>query len=580
MARPFVIASSLSPQVPMAEPIPLLHLPIAQPTAVQHGLFPIGDGIAIPAGWEPKASAYHPHAIPTPFSRAEATRLVMGASLGDPEAQDHPLYLGFKWLLLGVVAGIVRVEPADLESDDFDNLGSALLQVDPQARYLGVLRDAQSLAPLGATYRSCLFWLGARVDDVALNALAARVRPNLERATTLLADWRAALERKKLWNPEVVDWQAGVNSVLGDASPSPDLGELGANAAMVGPVWLEVPTGDATAPKRCEPIYVPVLSPDLAKRFIGLCRFPPRVETSEAGRFIVFRDARGAQGDALARIPLPSGGARSDALAVGGGTLELLPAPVQLSPVSERLHLDGPEGLVELLTPIRAVLAERGREVDRANVEACPPLYPDPIRILKRAGLWADQGAAAVLHSTQARLKLAQSGLALPGPDAAREQGGAALSLGDGGSIVFVEGVGKVEVFDLRALGYVLWSVFIGAVESSEGTLIDFDSGAPVMAAKGGHPLEPEAAVYERVAGSPDREAAQRLATLQRFVASYSGKTGPASTLGQAASAFATWAYGLPVLASGRVGAPEVRFRVRDVELALFRDTMGRPPER
>ena len=528
-----------------------------------HGLFTLGDGIQIPSAWEPKPSDYDPKAIPTPFARAEALRLVLARI---DEAKDHPYAVHFRWLLLGVAAGVLELEADDFGSERYDNLGRALRQVDPDARYFcRLIGPAGAPRSYGITYRSSMFSPHARRAASEWNELADAIKPRETQALALLSDWREALKRAGRWSPNLpgCDWQRGVDHVIGSvASSSASLERLREDARFVGPIWLCLPTGIPEQPVRQEPVYLPSLALGHAARFVKTCQLQPRDDAASAG--IIFLDS---QRKPAGLIRLPSAGAETNAIAVGMGLLAFPDAPMA-PPTSHEMWVTaqgGQPGLVDLLRPVVLALQKIGRPVDAAHVNGCPPLYPDPIRILVDRGLWPDVGGGRKAQSRRmtAALMIA-GGRALDSATIDRE-GGETVALGGEAEPVMVtllDRLGETEVLDLRALGYVMWSVFVGdaeVAEALEGQLAMSDTLEKLLEHTRDRPLEPRKSVYDHVSVAPSPTLGCRVATMQRFVQAYrSGAAGLPRLLDRAARSFVVWASGLSSIVP--LGRPVARF--------------------
>ena len=533
-----------------ASSIPLLHVWGAGPVATARGLFAIGTGTEIPNGWEPNPGEYEPQAVPTPFARAEATRLVLARV---EEAHDHYLFDQFRWLLLGVASGVLQVEPADLGDPAYDNLGPALRQVDPEARYFcRVLWPGNGNMMMGASYRSCLFWGHARRAKLEWDNLARMVRPLEAQAKTLLADWRESLRLAGRWEPHQALWQRGIDYVLGQTVFSEGLSDLADDSTMRGPIWLELPTGQVDPPLRVEPVFFPTLAPGFAASFVELCKLKPSV--GEAA--VELRDARGTL---LGAIRMPGAGAQADGLAIGMGLLDLAgPDVARVPSVQQKIWVMGEGGLRQVLRPLEQALGHWGRSVtDPAQILACPFLYPDPLRILAARGLWVGSGPQP---TGRAAYQLGAAGVPIPTGDGA----GIEAAVADFGTedsplqLILVDRAGGLVVLDLRALGYVLWKVFVGEAElvpGLGGNMGDAESYEPLLIHSPEHPFEATSLCYEFVSTElpVDVPLRRRLATLQRFVASYVAKQQPSETdrvLERAAQSFARWASGLSQVAA------------------------------
>lgn len=545
--------------------VPLLH---SWEGAVQaeKGLFTLVDGKTIPGSWEPRPDQYDSKAIPTPFARAEAMRLILQHV---DEAGGHPFATQFQYLLLGIASGVLRLEPDTLAHDKYDNLGRALSQVDEDARYFCHIlwTGGGRTRSFGITYRTSLFSPHARRSAEEWSELAEAVRPREKRAIELIAEWRATLQHANRWSPGLrgCEWQRGVDHVLGGAlvAPGSKLELLGEHARFVGPVWLCTPTGRPDDPIKQGPLYLPSFAPDFARRFNESCRFRPRVAPDKG---IVFVDGGNQE---VARIRIPAAGTDPQLIALGMGVLDVHEVPTTASAaVEDWLRGRGAEpGLIELLKPLELALQKIGRPLDAAHVHACPPLYPDPIRILFERNLWPQAGGARPVESralTDARIK--RGGRALDVVEV-EQAGGEVLALGPETArvaLTMVDRIGDTQVNDLRALGYVLWSIFVREAEvSSElaGQVAITDTLEKLFEHSAERPLEPTRRVYERVSGSPPEPLRRRLATMQRLARAYSsGEPGLARLFSRAARSFVAWASGRTDGVENRLGRPPARY--------------------
>ena len=525
------------------------------------GLVTVGDGVHLPAGWQPDPRHYNPAALPTPFARAEATRLLLG-QLEDVVVEGQPsnvLLTQFRLLLQGLAAGVLHLEPCDLASPDFDNFGRALLQVDPEARYFCRLVDSQGLG-FGSTYRTTLVWGHARRTEQQWDNLAHQVQGLQKQALGLLAEWRSLLLSAGRWKPGECPWQSGVDWVIGNATGTPDLRTLHEDAALGGPVLLELPGSDAARPSTLEPVYLPSLAVGRREQFRRLVLFAPR-RGSEGVEFL------DTQGNILGKILEPKASADADARALGAGSLELLsdvkPADHQ-APKLQELEL--------LLGPLRQVFHSKGRTVDGTSVSREPYFYPDALRMLEELKKASAPKNLRLTTSCSARLWL---GAHLPpvGPGSVRMAWPAA---GEGVELVLTDtlltGTGVTEVLDLRAFGAALFKVFLGEASLRGARILCQEHD---LFAVGVHPLEPALWLYREVTGAPPEALSQRLGILQRFVATYSvdGASEPMEeALQKAASSFANWAYGTPVMSLGRRGERSLVVDLGGRMLRLGRD--------
>lgn len=564
-------------------PIALLH-PWNPTEKAEKGLFQIGsDGRTIPDVWRLKPAGCEPEAFPTPFARAEATRLVL-----EKVETAHPLFNEFRWLVLGIAAGVLSLEPEDLSSPDYDNLGRALMQVDKDAQYFSRI----SFGPLlyGVTYRSCLAWGHARrqgQDGLGADwaKLAAAIKPLEKHALQVLADWRDSLRSR--WSPPDFPWQRGIDELVGNTPVSPGREELAANASMVGPIWLDLPSGRTDVPPRAEPIYFPSYEPGFAARFRALLSVAPR---KASGGNIEFRDGRETL---VAQIRLPSGGHTGDSfasIALGAGRLDFVESGARVAPEGGKVYVEGTGGLLQLLEPLKLSLAQSGRPVAGAasTIDAAPYLYPDPIRLLLqfRRSVFdpPSKDGATVFLTHWAMGKINDARKSIPDAGDVKDSDGATALMIHGDTktqVILLDRLGDVEIGDLRALGSVLWRVFIGEADVAPqlaGNIADEDLAA-LLHHSASRVLEPVPKVYERVVGNmPAEELSKRLATLQRFVHSYaSSPDGVLKLLERAARSFADWANGgVHVHALGRKSKEAVIYRLPiGVELPIAKDSVG-----
>ncbi|MCC6645054.1 MAG: hypothetical protein IT374_05710, partial [Polyangiaceae bacterium] len=393
---------------------PLLHAYDQAPSRVTPGVFPILDGKTIPAAWQPTPAEYEAVAFPTPFARAEATRLVLTQV---EDAGDHPLWQQFRVMLLGVASGVLDLAPSDLASPAFDNFGRALLRVDEDARYFCRVLSTDPSVAFGATYRSCLFWGHARRQSQEWDQVHHAVVPREKEALQVLADWRQVLRDAGRWDGRSSAWQRGVDAVVGETQASEGLRTLHEDTELVGPVLLETPTGDPNEPTRLELVHLPRHAPGFALAFQALCRIEPKLGPDG----VEFRATSGAL---VGSIALPPVGAGTDALAVGFAKLTVpsLSAAVAAAPEGGRRWVDGPGGLLALLEPVRSAVAKRGhRSAPDAHVVKHLPFYPAALRLLAKTRARVSGGET---YSARAESLLLARGVGLPDAAAAEAAGG------------------------------------------------------------------------------------------------------------------------------------------------------------
>jgi hypothetical protein len=561
------------------------------------GLFVLHDGLSAPGAWRLKGVTADPKAFPTPLARAEATSHVLR---GGEEAAGHELAVRFKLLAYGLTLGKLQYVLLDLAAPELDNLGRALVRVEPDSRYLGLVgRGSEgAFAAFGATHPECLLFPHARRSRADWDDLAGAVGREQDLASRLLADLRAALDAADAWNPEVVAWQSGIECLLGQQTPSPDLIELRRNARFIGPFVLRV--AGASGEKTLQAIYWPVVHREYTQKVVEYFKLKP----TRTAEFVELRDA---VDNAAARVLLPMAGENVDPVALGAGQIEIVPQRELQPQENGRLFLQcrgGQPGLVDLLRPVETALRDShfgpaarrasavGAPLSQEQAQQCPVFFPDSIRIIADMGLWRGEGEADAIRFSR-RCEEVVFGPGGPGryPEVRDADSGSVVVRLETGAgpvrVAFVERCGGTEVGDLRALGLLLFQLFVGEAEldAEAGGIVD-GSFTPLVEQSVEHPLEPVADLYARSSSPVEAERlGRRLATLQRFVRSYrsgDGTAGADRLLWLAARALATWARGgvevLPLgLAAERTlryrlpgGGQEIIFARDHVELAQF----------
>ena len=559
------------------------------------GLTELGSGRTMPAVFKLNAAEYDPQAIPTPFARAEAMRLVLSEVEipAPPEARLKVEYTErFRLMTLGVVSGVLTVEPDDLASARYDDLGAALLQVEPRSRYFCHLRmyQGESYLTYGITHRNSIFAPHARRLSRDWDDLAEAVKPHQVAAIGLLQEWVDRLKRAGRWTPDALkcEWQRGLRSVLAHTGASVDTSGRRAfdeDCRFVGPVTAWLPTGTSDGAVSLEPIYLPTHHPGFTRRFVSSLQFQPHIEP---GGDVVLN---GPGNRELWRIRVHPASASTDIISLGSGRLSLTDEPLEKARVQED-WVNGTrdeDGLVQMLEPLTMALGrlENRRTTDATNVLKCPFLYPDPIRLLFGQGLWRDSGAVPIRESSSLRTAWLESPVGPLTEDAVEEAGGVAVRVGVGGeheSIVFyLDFLGDQPVLDLRAMGYLLWRVFVGtAVISDEagGTpeILDTESYERLLRHQPDRPLEPVVEIYGAVRADAPDDLSQRLATMQRFVKAYPRADGGLPRLlAAAARSFCSWATGrdgVAPLGRGPRGREELVLPTGD-RLAIAIDGVG-----
>lgn len=496
------------------------------------------QAIEPPSAWSPQTQDLEARALPTPFAQARrfAHLLSTATPIGTEDAiQDNTLQR-FHDLVLGLCLGELRLNLVDLErSVEADNFGKALARVDKDSRFLGTLRRPSATASqsiiFGATDAACLVWPHPRRSDdqdwAGLRSAIAAVPGRQSRAYALLADWRATLQSD--WAPTINPWMRAVDLILGTPKPSPNHFELRDNSRLEGPLRLYVGgTEQLGGKRRLRRIYFPVLSDGRARAFFDLCGFT-FTRNSDATAF----DARDSTGKVRGSILRPQGLTGGDQLLLGWGNVRMEDTSPEVRPSPADGFLDGLPSLLTEVGPLR----KEFEEADRAEGVPHDPgsrlaAYPDALRFLFRVGdLFSS--SPLVSYSRQALLGLRDSNASpLPGLQEARRNEGPS-----GPRILEWEtqGVHHAAIYtddDVLALGYVLFSYFCGTADLSPNVATPFARAdrTPLTFDSDGRPIDAVPEVYALIKDSATLGAiGRRLATLQRFVRTYSSAMTEAS---------------------------------------------------
>jgi len=525
--------------------------------------------------WTPTASHLRTKSFPTPFAQAEMMAHVLGqlsldpgAAQSQPEAVNDRLQQTFeRWrlLLLGLVLGEVTLESIDLRQREMDNFGAMLADLRPECRFMGILRDARREGAqgkrllVGASDPHCLFWCSPRVGRLNYwSDLKTRIdaHPARAEALGLLADWRAQFERAGWFNPghdRAPAWMKGLHVLLGDSvAPA---GLLGSDARLVGPLRLNiVPRAGGEAEDTVA--YLPVREPQWAARFAELLFFQPVRRDAGVvdlvdpnGRAVV--TVRMAPTAAAPSAPAP--GAATDAAPVAG--FELLAGVGRLEGfanvgrghgqahwLEDHANAQGYRSLVLNALMAAAARAHRRATLGEEDVGRFSIGFPDTVRLVLGGGAGGVDGPRILL--SREVTNRAATGVPLPAagvdlakwkldeaPPAVVAVPGAASGL----SVGLVESFGptgrRVEVGELRGLGFALWLYFTGEAElRSDGARVLWtaDDGKELFGrvVVGGAERSLEVLRDTLTAVHSDIErvrARDRLATLQRFAATWRG---------------------------------------------------------
>lgn len=498
--------------------IPLLHSH-QLPSLDVAGLQALGN--QIPNGWEPAADAYVPAAFPTPFGRAVATALVQAS--GQPGV---PLFEQFKWLLLGVVTGTLTVLPGDLGR--LDNLGRALELVDPEARYFArlVWRDGEGAVCYGASYRTCLFWGHARRTAEDWTKLSQAVQPRLEVGFSLLAQWREGLIAAEKWSPTAIGWQRAVDKIVEQSGGiANNVASLREDSAQAGPILVALPSGHSVTPVKPDWLYLPMYDKGRLKRFRALLQGAPHSATNA----VTLVDTAGR---VRASVAVPAVAAGASKIAAGIGAVSFFEGTAAAGTGKPQTA-----EFERLLEPVRRALQEAGRATDEHAVRKAPWQFPDGIRLLELIRGAVSDG---LILSSAVHVECI-NGADLP-PETSADI--AFLVVGDK-KLVLVDKIAGKELHELRAFGLILFQLFIGEFTLRNGVIGQgpkasiFGTSATPFAPGSDNPLEPAASSMQAVLGEPPLAVVKRLATLQRFVATYGGAE---PLLAKASRSFADWA--------------------------------------
>lgn len=452
-------------------------------------------------------------AFPTPFAWAEMMAAVIRQ--GD---YDHLLFKYYEQLVLGVLLGHLRLDVVDLKEGEF---GRVLAGADDRYRYFGTLRgrgtpenrDLEGLV-FGGTSPDCLFWPAPRRTEVQWRLLREAIRgSNQDLGFQLLADYRDLLASERLWEPGRYVWMKGLDRIAGDRPPDPAHNLFHVHSRLVGPVAL-----DSAAAR---PFYFPVYEKDFAAHFLRSLTGSLRVE----GRGIGVYD----QHRKCVEVALPTVPADGDLVRAGGGVVRLLHEPSRGPDGGGTIHLrdeNGTRGLFSLVQDLRNVM-----EGDVVAIKRRPFLFPDVFRVpvtrLGEAGLGTEVSFSPQAYELTFDPDSPGLPLASELEQISDRTDGVVLSYRDERGhlrrAIYIDSYAGTPVGDLKALGLVLWSYFVGDAEVFNGKLVNYE-GTPVF--KNLDVTRPFD-LYEEVA--PDLYAKvrasgteyRRLATQQRFLKAY-----------------------------------------------------------
>jgi hypothetical protein len=345
--------------------------------------------------------------------------------------------------------------------------------------------------------------------------------------------------------------------------------ELRENAALVGPVMLEVASGSPANPTRIEPVYLPALSVGRAQAFRSalICQLGP---CEDAG-YLQLTDGTGQK---MGRLDLRPAAAGADAVCLGLGGVELDARPTTSPGAAPNVA-----GFDRALDTVRTALQRHNRSTDPTAVRDGLALYPDALRFFEEAR--ASAAPADRIVSAKAAA-LAIRGIALPS-EASGQWADIATSLG---RVTLVEQMGAEQLLEVRALGLLLFRVFAGEAEVQDTSGVAnvvstslqlaklFPAKLPMLLDDQQHPLELAPWVQTAVSSAPPPALSDRLGTLQRFLNTYDRGVGNDRLLTAAARSFAHWARSGVVVAMGACAQRTIMLR-RPGGIAL---SLGRDP--
>jgi hypothetical protein len=508
--------------------------------------------------------------FPDPFFRREA----MAAAI---DTLKGPYLEHWNTLCQALAAGLLRVVPVDLLGS-YGALGKCFVSLHGDRRFLSLLYasiDGRSRL-VAVSDPEVLLWPAARgrkEEWAALKQQLQQATPE-RRPQELLADLRGLLRESKCWDPERIRWMRALDHLLGTRPPSADFGLYKEHARGVGPLALNLPQPADPKKQEQKPLYFPTMVPNWA----GLVRKLASLSfTDESAQSL---DGRDRNGLVQLRVSLPAGITEDEKRYGGLGVVERLTEHPPTWP--KGVNLRGPEGLFR---KAGSALYPSGA-LDPLAIRRLPVLHPDPVRVmvtaLGAAGL-PDQTLDAsagkpVSYGGQAIARALQGGFSLPDPAAIRDgDGGGFVLYGDSGEAkVYVERGAPMRIHELRDIGWVLWSTFVREpVEAEQGQqpalLMD---GTPALRQGSDGRIEARLEHLVELDEEEREQAARRVATLQRFAASWQLQAEPASTgrsirelLAAAAFAWVQWVTGKAPFRNGPRAKEELEWTLRGQRL-------------
>lgn len=588
-----------------------------------------------------------PQCVPSPFAQATVMAAILpaigpGTTNVEPQypAEQRQSFATWQLLVKAMFLGRVLIENVSLNPQGLaDNFGAALMRSRNRKTFQGILRceDIPRIIPVDRKSR-----VVGGVDEFAFVWGAPRMRPDewveLRQRITgadevvaldLIYAWRAMLIAKKLWPDQANEqpWNHGINVMLDGHKPTATWEQLQPNARMTGPVRLFMsPSAQSSF---FADVFIPVFSPGYVSEFQKVFQLCP--VTTEGGQNLVDENAPSRVGfyvqlsattrraDAEGNAPSANNVADDDELLAGLGSV----TPIERNVSGVRSWLqdrERPGYYNAVYTPLlRRVLAIQSARVPlkEDEIETCPIFFPDALRVPWRQ-LNPPEGMSVVdcdyFRSDRFReltrlwplpeygMRLADN---LEAPASANfvvalEHTPSAPSLVerlDRGDQTFI------DVGEVRALGALLWELFIGdaSFKPAPSVVIESRSRAGAKIASQWREAEPRlefkeellsavgSALARQSAASESyrRAVRQRRATAQRFMTLWkkppvAGVDGWLGAL--AARVFLDWVFDDPTFPLEGWGAtpdctrvPERRLQVtRTVAVPVFTDVYPR----
>ena len=457
-----------------------------------------------------------PHCVPNPFAEAEIMSTILRARANRDSFKDvvtkegGPLRQSWhRWQLLVKVLllGELEVDQISLHTPPSDPISfpRALQQARNRRKFQGVLRSTKHLVPSGRKSRvvagieeSALLWAAPRLTNQDWGILQTLISGTQEElALSILHHWRRMLDEQGLWGRDALPlpWMIGIDTMLDDRKPTIPWETLRRDVRMTGPVRLYFPqnNGDPVALD----VYIPIYARGHAEQFERIFNLRPiQVEGSVKLVDDAAKNPATAKVGAVVRM---SGGGESAQAGAIEDEFELLAGVGQvefsdLRLARDRSWLEDRDGVpgykslayMPLFEKVRRRYAAIGKDLKQKDIGTTPIFFPDAVGLAFPSFNLAD-GVLAVEYSELrndfsskiAAWVLPRTGVVLS--DSTEDPGAdkdLIIALGSTSSAPcllerFVMNGQVVDVGELRALGAVLWEVYIGEAKiRNNGTQI------------------------------------------------------------------------------------------------------------